>query len=672
MLVGLPRHPIEAAQVIEVDELLVVDELRLLLGQLLGNLVGQRLLACHELGVSAKQDVRAAARHVGRDRDRPAPAGLRDDLGLLLVVLGVQDDVLDAAQLQQFRQPLRLLDRHGADERRAALLLLFDDVGDDRLVFFFFRPVDGVGLFDAPELAVGRDDHHFELVDLVELFGFGVGRAGHPRQLAVLAEVILEGHRRERLVLALDLDLLLGLDRLMKTIAPTAAGHQPSGELVDDHDAVVLDHVLDVELEERVRPECLRHVMEQRHVRRVVQPARTRHEAVAEHPLGLGHSGFGQRDGLVLLVDDIVAGLFELVAILGLDVPLRDGAGRQLRDDAVDLVIEIGRFLGWPRDDQRRSRFVDEDAVDLVDDRVVVTALHVVREVELHVVAEVVETELVVRAVGDIAGVRDLAFLIVEVMLDDANRHPKEPVDAAHPFRVATREVVVDRDDMDALALERIEVGRKGRDERLALAGLHLGDLAAMEDDAADQLHVEVPHVQHAAAGLADDGKGFRNQIVKRRAATAPAEPLPEFGGLRAQRVVGQALDLGFLGVDFGDERPNPFQLAIVRGADDFREEGVDNHAGDDPLMGRLTLACTVRAATLRVSTDCTGRCPWGQLRDAYTSERQRGGEVRAVLNRDHTDYTDASDGESAIGQARYLAASRRMGFVSLPLTQIS
>ena len=63
------------------------------------------------------------------------------------------------------------------------------------------------------------------------------------------------------------------------------------------------------------------------------------------------------------------------------------------------------------RDDERRPRFVDQDAVDLVDDREVVAALHVVREVELHVVAQVVEAELVVRAVGDVAAVGDLPLL---------------------------------------------------------------------------------------------------------------------------------------------------------------------------------------------------------------------------------------------------------------------
>ena len=33
----------------------------------------------------------------------------------------------------------------------------------------------------------------------------------------------------------------------------------------------------------------------------------------------------------------------------------------ELRDDAVDLVILVGRFLTGARDDERRASFVDED-----------------------------------------------------------------------------------------------------------------------------------------------------------------------------------------------------------------------------------------------------------------------------------------------------------------------
>jgi hypothetical protein len=136
-------------------------------------------------------------------------------------------------------------------------------------------------------------------------------------------------------------------------------------------------------------------------------------------------------------------------------------------------------------------------------------------EVELHVVAQVVEAELVVRAVGDVAAVGGLALLVVQVVLDDADRQAEEAVDAAHPLRVAAGQVVVDRDDVDALALEGVEVGGQRGDERLALAGLHLGDRAVVQHHAADELHVVVPHVQHAAARLADDGEGLGQQVVE-------------------------------------------------------------------------------------------------------------------------------------------------------------
>ena len=149
-------------------------------------------------------------------------------------------------------------------------------------------------------------------------------------------------------------------------------------------------------------------------------------------------------------------------------------------------------------------------------------ALHVVRELELHVVAEVVEAELVVGAVGDVGGVGRLALHVVQVVLDDADGHAEEAVDLAHPLGVAAGEVVVHRDDVDALALEGVEIRRQRRDQRLALAGLHLGDLALVEHRAADELHVEVPHVEHAAAGFADDGERLGQQVVERLAVGEP------------------------------------------------------------------------------------------------------------------------------------------------------
>ncbi len=188
----------------------------------------------------------------------------------------------------------------------------------------------------------------------------------------------------------------------------------------------------------------------------------------------------------MLFVDDVIAGLLERLAIFGLGVALRLGARLQAGDDAVDFVVEIGRRLCRPGNDEGGSRFVDQDAVDFVDDREVVPTLDVLRQLELHVVAEVVEPEFVVGPVGDVGGIRLLPLGVVQVVLDHADAHSEKTVNASHPFGVAPGEVVVHRDDMDPLALERVQVGRQRRNQRLALAGFHFRDGALMQKGAAD------------------------------------------------------------------------------------------------------------------------------------------------------------------------------------------
>ncbi len=162
-------------------------------------------------------------------------------------------------------------------------------------------------------------------------------------------------------------------------------------------------------------------------------------------------------------------------------------------------------------------------------------------EPELHVVAQIIEAQLVVGAVGDVAPIGLLALMIVEVVDDAADAHAEEAIDLAHPFGVAVRQVVVDGDDVDAVAGQRVQIDRQGRDQGLAFAGLHLGDHAAVQHDAAHQLHVEMALPERALGRLAHRGERLDQEIVE---LGAVGEPLPEFGGARAQRLVRQLFQL--------------------------------------------------------------------------------------------------------------------------------
>ncbi len=148
----------------------------------------------------------------------------------------------------------------------------------------------------------------------------------------------------------------------------------------------------------------------------------------------------------------------------------------QTGDDLVDLPILVARRLALTADDERRARLVDEDRVHLVDDRVVQVALDVFQRGELHVVAQIVETKFVILSVCDVGSVGALLFLLALRVDDHADAHPEEVVELSHPLRVAPCQVVVHRDDVDALAFERIEIARERRHQRLPLAGAHFGD----------------------------------------------------------------------------------------------------------------------------------------------------------------------------------------------------
>ena len=280
--------------------------------------------------------------------------------------------------------------------------------------------------------------------------------------------------------------------------------------------------------------------------------------ASRENPLHLLGAGFGHHHRALLLVDFVVD-LF---------------AGIEFGDEGVDGVVEIGAVVERTGNDERRARLVDQDRVHLVDDRVGVSALHHLRELVLHVVAQVIEAELVIGAVSDVAGIGFLPLLVVEPVHDHADREPEELIDLPHPFGVAFGEVVVDRHHMDAFAGERVQIHRKRRDQCFAFAGLHLGDRALVQDHAADQLDVEMALAERAFGRFADRGESRHQEFVERRAGR---DLLAEFVGAGAQRLVGERRELGLQRIDLVDAGLIGAHAPVVGRAENLAGEGADH-----------------------------------------------------------------------------------------------
>ncbi len=445
-------------------------------------------------------------------------------------------------------------------ENRLARARALLDVAGDGGELPFLRLEDEIVLVVAGDVDVRRDLHDVEAVDLDELLLLGLRGTGHAGELLVQAEVVLERDRGERLVLLLDLDALLRLDRLVQALAPAAAFHDPAGELVDDLDLAVLDHVVDVDLVERLGLERLVEVVDELRVFgrvEVVDPDRA---------LDLLQALRRDADGLELLVElEVGAG------VLGraLRVAWRRAERGELPGDSREVVVDLCGRLGLAGDDERRPRLVDQDRVDLVDDPERMAALDNAVEADGHVVAEVVEAELGVRPVGDVGVVGRLTLVERHHRLDVGHVHPERLVDGPVPLGVALGEVVVGGDEVRAAPGETVEIEGEACDERLALAGLHLGDVALVKDDPAHQLHVEHALVGRTPTRLAYGRERLEREVVE---VLTVLEPLPELRRLALEVGGGQLLELG---LERGDVRGlllEPLEPAALADAEDLLE----------------------------------------------------------------------------------------------------
>ena len=281
--------------------------------------------------------------------------------------------------------------------------------------------------------------------------------------------------------------------------------------LVDDHHLAVGHHVVDIALEDPMGLHGRLQVVQQVQVaRRVEAVVLVEQPHPDELPLDEGVAALRELHLAVLLVDDEVAFLLRR----RLD-PLSGNLPLQPERQPVGLLVELRALLGGPGDDQGRARLVDQDRVHLVDDGVVQVPLKLVLEGERHVVAQVVEAELVVGAVDDVRLVGGALLRRILPGLNHPHLKAEGLVDGPHPGGVAAGQVVVDRDDVHAAAAEGVQVGGQGGDQGLAFAGAHLGDAALVQGDAADELHVEVAHVLGAPGGLAHRGERFGQQVLQ-------------------------------------------------------------------------------------------------------------------------------------------------------------
>ena len=203
-----------------------------------------------------------------------------------------------------------------------------------------------------------------------------------------------------------------------------------------------------------------------------------------------------------------------------------------------------------------------------------VRPLDAVLERVLHIVAQVIEAELVVGPIGDIRLVCRPAFRFGHVVPDHTDAQAQKLVDRSHPFGITPGQIVIHRDHVNTVTGQGVEVDSKSGDQGFPFPGLHLSNFALMKDFTTDELHVEMTHTQGTSTRFANCGKGFGENIVKRFALFQTGF---EFGGLRFQISIRELGDTPLQLIDASHQGLNPFQLSLVMTPDDLGQNRVEH-----------------------------------------------------------------------------------------------
>ena len=132
------------------------------------------------------------------------------------------------------------------------------------------------------------------------------------------------------------------------------------------------------------------------------------------------------------------------------------------------------------RDNQRRTRFIDQDRVDLIHNGKGEVTLNFLLFGERHIVAQVIETELVVGTVNNVTLVLWFLVLWRHARNDRAYGHTEEFEQWAVPVSITAGQIVVHGHNVNALTRQRVQIRRQSRYQGLTLTGTHLGDTAFM------------------------------------------------------------------------------------------------------------------------------------------------------------------------------------------------
>jgi len=241
----------------------------------------------------------------------------------------------------------------------------------------------------------------------------------------------------------------------VQAVRITPAVQNAPGKFIDNLHLSVLHHVVNVQMKKLVGFQRLRKIM---YVFKIslVNNGPLDKTTLLQNLLNDGKPLVAKGNVFIFFIDLVIADNLFPLGFIGVLAVFLFVDFLQAAQKPVNLGEFKGVVLRGAGNDQRCAGFVDKDGIDLINNAIVMAPLYPSFHFAVHIVAQIIKAEFVVGSVSDVAGVIFLAPFIVHVGKNRPYSHAQVAENRTHPFRVPACQVIVDRDNMYALAGYRV------------------------------------------------------------------------------------------------------------------------------------------------------------------------------------------------------------------------
>ena len=354
-------------------------------------------------------------------------------------------------------------------------------------VFSKFSFVDYVRSIGTNHRFIGRNNYNAQTVDFLEFLFFGFRSTGHTSKFAIHTEVVLESDGCQSLAFTFYFYAFLSFDCLVQTFGETTTKHQTTSEFVNDDNLTIFNNVVTVTVHQSFSFQCAHDLVgEVNTMFSIVQIAD------AKHFFCFSNTNFSRSNLFSFFVYGII---FAFV----------HGA-YNLRKNSV----QVSRFFARTGDDERSTRFVNQDTVNFVDNAIVQFTLYHLVNINYHIVTQVVEPKFIVGTVGYVCHISSATFMGIHIVNNQTNGQAQEFIDATHVFAVTFCQVIIYGYNVNTFTGQCIQIYGQSCYQGFTFASTHFGNFTAMEYNTANHLHIKMAHTGYTTRSLANNCKCFR------------------------------------------------------------------------------------------------------------------------------------------------------------------